>query len=65
MTAACKKLLDDQALAARMGRQAWCDCRGFYGPENIATQTVAAYQEAIESFRLRKGGVTGQKQNKH
>jgi glycosyltransferase involved in cell wall biosynthesis len=50
---ACRKLLYDHALAARLGRQACQDCRDLYGPESIARQTIAAYQEAIEVFRLR------------
>ena len=55
MVAACRRLLDDHALAARLGRQAWQDCTSFYGPENIAKQTIDAYQKAIESFRCRGG----------
>lgn len=51
MTAACQKLLDDHALAARLGRQAWRDCDDLYNPANIARQTIAAYQEAIDVFR--------------
>jgi glycosyltransferase involved in cell wall biosynthesis len=50
MTAACKRLLDDHSLAARLGRQAWLDCREFYRPDNIAKQTIEAYKEAIKQF---------------
>ena len=50
MAAACKKLLDDHALAARLGRKAWLDCRDLYGPDFIAKQTVAAYEQAIKTF---------------
>ena len=53
MSAACRKLLDDHALAARLGRQAWRDCRDFYGPDNIAVQMIAAYEEAIVAFKFR------------
>jgi glycosyltransferase involved in cell wall biosynthesis len=53
MTSACEKLLCDAELAARLGRQAWRDCRDFYGPENIAKQTIAAYQRAVEAFKFR------------
>ena len=56
MIAACKKLLDDRALAARLGRQAWRDCRDIYGPDNIAKQTVAAYEEAIDKFKVHNTG---------
>ena len=51
MAAACRKLLDDHALAARLGRQAWRDCREFYRPDNIAKQTIAAYEEANNNFK--------------
>ena len=54
MVAACKRLLDDPALAARLGQRAWQDCRDFYGSENVAKQTVAAFQDAIDTFWLRK-----------
>jgi glycosyltransferase involved in cell wall biosynthesis len=54
MVAACSELLDDRALAARLGRQARQDCRQFYGPDDIAKRTVAAYDEAIEIFNRRK-----------
>jgi glycosyltransferase involved in cell wall biosynthesis len=50
MTAACRKLLDDPTLAARLGRQAWQDCAKYYATENIAEQTVAAYRKVIETF---------------
>jgi glycosyltransferase involved in cell wall biosynthesis len=50
MAAACQKLLDNKALAARVARQAWQDCREFHGLENIAEQTVAMYQETIDTF---------------
>jgi glycosyltransferase involved in cell wall biosynthesis len=53
MTAACQMLLNDHALAARLGRQAWQDCGEFYRPDNIARQTLAAYEQAINNFRLR------------
>jgi glycosyltransferase involved in cell wall biosynthesis len=52
MAAACQRLLDDKPLAARIGRQAWQDCCEFHGPENIAKQTVAMYEEAIGTFKL-------------
>ena len=52
MSAACKKLLDDPHLAASLGRQAWLDCCYFYGPEKIARQTVAGYEEAIGKFKF-------------
>ena len=50
IAAACRKLLEDHALAARLGRQAWDDCRNFYDPKVIAQQTAAVYQEAIDAF---------------
>jgi glycosyltransferase involved in cell wall biosynthesis len=54
MANACRTLLDDRALAERLGRQAWLDCRDFHDPDVIAKQTIAAYQEAIDAFKSRK-----------
>jgi glycosyltransferase involved in cell wall biosynthesis len=51
MINACKKLLDDHTLAARLGRQARQDCHQLYRPDNIATQTISAYNQAIDSFK--------------
>jgi glycosyltransferase involved in cell wall biosynthesis len=51
MVLACRRLLNDHRIASRLGQQAWQDCLEFYGPENIARQTIAAYRKAIESFR--------------
>jgi len=53
MANACQMLLDAPDLAARIGRQAWLDCRNLYGSDNVAAQTVAAYRRAIESFKRR------------
>jgi len=53
MANACQMLLDAPDLAARIGRQAWLDCRNLYGSDNVAAQTVAAYRKAIESFKRR------------
>jgi glycosyltransferase involved in cell wall biosynthesis len=52
MTAACQKLLDDKALATRLARQAWQDCREFHGSESITKQTIAVYQDAIDTFKF-------------
>jgi glycosyltransferase involved in cell wall biosynthesis len=54
MIVACKKLLDNRTFAVRLGRQAWRDCRQFYRPDDMAKQTVAAYEQAIDNFKLRK-----------
>lgn len=51
MARACRRLLDDPALAERLGRQAWQDCRDLYGTANVARQTVAGYEAAIAAFR--------------
>jgi glycosyltransferase involved in cell wall biosynthesis len=53
LTEGCKRLLYDKGLAARLGRQAWQDCRELYSPHNIAKQTATAYMQAIEEFKLR------------
>lgn len=49
----CRRLLEDRALAQRLGSQAWRDCCDLYSPEDIAQQTIAAYREAISAFRDR------------
>ena len=54
MAAACRKLLDNHALAERLGRQAWRDCRELYRPDNIAKQTIGAYEEANDKFKYAK-----------
>ena len=53
MITACQMLLNNKALAARLGHQAWQDCRDFYRPDNIARQTIAAYEGAVSSFKTR------------
>jgi len=53
MFAACKKLLDDHTLASRLGRQARHDCRELYRSDAIATQTISAYNQAIDNFHRR------------
>jgi glycosyltransferase involved in cell wall biosynthesis len=47
---ACRKLLDSEPLAIRLGHQAWRDCGEFYRPEHIAEETIAGYHEAINRF---------------
>jgi glycosyltransferase involved in cell wall biosynthesis len=51
MVAACTTLLEDQALAARIGRQAREDCQRKYDSQKVASQMIDAYQEAIDTFR--------------
>jgi L-malate glycosyltransferase len=54
MVAACQALLDDHAVAARLGRQAWQDCAENCGPNDIADETLVAYQMAINNFSSRR-----------
>jgi glycosyltransferase involved in cell wall biosynthesis len=56
MVAACKRLLDDHSLAARLGQQACHDCRERYKPDNIAVQTISAYDQAINDFKVHAAG---------
>ena len=51
MVNACQRLLDDPELTARLGRQAWVDCRELYSPDAVATQTVEGYRAAIQAFQ--------------
>jgi glycosyltransferase involved in cell wall biosynthesis len=51
LASACKLLLDNKDLAARIGRQAWVSCRELYSPESIAKQTISAYQDAIKAAK--------------
>lgn len=53
MAAACQTLLGDRALAAKLGRQAWLDCRDRYDTEKIAKQMVRAYEDAIAAAKVR------------
>jgi glycosyltransferase involved in cell wall biosynthesis len=48
LTAACLRLLEDPALAAKLGAQARLDCGTFYDPAQIARKTVSAYKAALE-----------------
>jgi glycosyltransferase involved in cell wall biosynthesis len=50
MTAACRTLLENKALAEKIGRQAWLDCRKLYDSNNVAKQMISAYEDAIETF---------------
>jgi len=52
MVAACEALLQDTALAARLGLQAWKDCYNSNRPKRIAQATVEAHQDAIDRFRV-------------
>ena len=53
MVTACQRLLDDPDLTARLGRQAWEDCRTLYSPDAVARQTVDGYRAAIAAFQAR------------
>ena len=53
MVSACKRLLENPDFAARLGHQAWEDCRDLYNPKAIARQTAATYDEAIHAFASR------------
>ncbi len=48
---ACQRLLSDSDLAAHLGNQARLDCRDRYSSAASASQTVAAYQDAMSAFR--------------
>jgi glycosyltransferase involved in cell wall biosynthesis len=48
---ACRRLLEDHAFAARLGRQAWLDSKEHYDPVTAAKRTIAVYEEAIDIFK--------------
>ena len=50
IASACKTLLENKGLAAKIGRQAWLDCRELYGPKNVAEQMILTYENAINAF---------------
>lgn len=52
MAAACKSMLENKNQAARMGRQAWLDCRDLYSPKNIAMQMIATYRDVVDRATL-------------
>jgi glycosyltransferase involved in cell wall biosynthesis len=47
LAVACRRLIGDNALAAKLGAQARHDCATFYEPAKIAIQTVSAYHEVL------------------
>lgn len=49
MAIACKRFLEDKALAVRIGRQAWLDCRDLYNSDKVTEQTLSTYREAIDT----------------
>ena len=51
LISACRRLLDDHTLASSLGAEARKDCLEFFNARLIATQTVSAYQAAIEIYR--------------
>jgi glycosyltransferase involved in cell wall biosynthesis len=50
LTSICRKLLDDHTLASSLGSQARKDCIALFNVQQIAMETVSAYQAAIEAF---------------
>lgn len=51
MASACRKLLEDPGMAARLGQQALQDCQDRHNPQKRAQETVAVYQDAVRLFR--------------
>jgi glycosyltransferase involved in cell wall biosynthesis len=51
MVKACRRLFDNPELTARLGRQAWMDCRELYNPDAVATKAVEGYKATIAAFR--------------
>jgi glycosyltransferase involved in cell wall biosynthesis len=51
LASACNLLLDNKDLAARIGRQAWTNCRELYSPESIAKQMISIYQNVINTAK--------------
>ncbi len=56
MVNACQRLLDDPALAQKLGRQAWVDCTELYSPDAVATKTILGYNAAIKAFQSKRAG---------
>ena len=52
LVTACKRLLDSPQLAANCGTQARQDCKRYFDPRKIATESANAYCEAIRFFEL-------------
>jgi glycosyltransferase involved in cell wall biosynthesis len=51
LVVACKRLLGNSHLAARLGRQGWLDCKSYFDPKKIAKQTIDVYSAAICYFK--------------
>ncbi|WP_316204880.1 MULTISPECIES: glycosyltransferase family 4 protein [unclassified Bradyrhizobium] len=49
LVSACRRLIEDNALAAKLGARARVDCAGTYNPLLVAEQTIAAYQTVFHS----------------
>jgi L-malate glycosyltransferase len=54
---ACRELLEHPSLAARLGEQAWRDCRERYRPDDLAEQAVGMYRQTIERFNYDRGKI--------
>ena len=54
LTAACRQLLENHTLAASFGAQARKDCLARFTPKTIASETISAYQAAIDLFHRAK-----------
>jgi glycosyltransferase involved in cell wall biosynthesis len=50
LASGCRILLDDPALASRLGKQALQDCLRKYAPDRLASDTIEAYKLAKAKF---------------
>ena len=48
LVSACRRLLDNPALASSLGSQARKDCIASFNPRQVALRTISAYEVAIE-----------------
>jgi glycosyltransferase involved in cell wall biosynthesis len=53
LAAAIAKMLDDPALARKLGEQAARDCRDWFDAAKVAERTVSFYSKVIKCYRER------------
>jgi glycosyltransferase involved in cell wall biosynthesis len=57
LISACRRLLDNHAVASSLGAQARKDCLELFNARQVAMQTISAYQAAIDVFNGNSGTI--------
>jgi len=59
LAATIEKMLDDPALARKLGQQAARDCRDWFDAAKVAERTVSFYSKVIRCYREHAGAAEG------